>query len=554
MSAHINPIEKVAATEFCTNCRTINFTEIFSIDPSSIVSDFNSPGRKVADLVGSPRKVSKSSSPCPLCHLYATVVGGYQSSRSTDTGAKADECLYSLIVRSTAKLHKNDSAFTGEKRTADPDTLPRLILQIFREPFEPFMAFVTDMFLFDQNSLLDGHNEAKGGSCGYVNTNILRSFVDYCCKNHINSPICGDSNQIQGPELPSFKVIDVESLCIIYAGPGPVYTALSYRWGEQAYDPSCQPFDENGNLKDASALPLVISDALKVTRDMGFRYCWVDRYCIPQNDPSAMEIQFGHMDQIYRHATVTIISDSYSPFLPGVTQKLETTALPVRVGECNIAAAALKFDGMQHRIRWSPWAERAWTYQEGLFSRRRLFFTDKGVYYECGRMASGEAGFAAPQPRWNLREEDRAPWLSPTTSPKREQALLDCLKTYSKRRLTFAKDKLAAALGIFHAFEAPGQLMRHYLGTPVLRLASVETGSVDDLVTGLMKGMLFRQGSARYHGLPSWSWVGWTGEISFFTMNLKNLPSTETSSTQMAPRITSELMDAAPCHTDICHF
>ncbi|RSL93641.1 hypothetical protein CEP52_013139 [Fusarium oligoseptatum] len=116
---------------------------------------------------------------------------------------------------------------------------------------------------------------------------------------------------------------------IVNPGPDPVYTALSYRWGKQAYDASFQPFDKSGELRDPSALPQLISDALKVTKDLGFRYCWVDRYCIPQDDPRAMQIQLGHMDDIFRLATVTIVAVSDNDYLPGVSQKLNNVVQPL---------------------------------------------------------------------------------------------------------------------------------------------------------------------------------------------------------------------------------
>ncbi|RFN44606.1 het-domain-containing protein [Fusarium flagelliforme] len=544
MSSDIIHINKDTATKLCSNCKAVDFDAILSLDQGSLKSGYDVPipnGRKVADLVGNPN--TWSSAACPLCRLYAF------TTLNAKHGSDVDNTSYSLVVRSTAKMLENKDTFTGEVRMADVATIPQVILQVFHEPINMFnpCLYVADYYLFDQDPLDPKENtviktQPHVNELGYINASILKSFLDYCWEHHTDSLICGTDHQPQGFGLPLFKVIDVESLCIVDAGQDPTYTALSYRWGDEAYDPSRQPFDDKGQLRDASALPLMISDALKVTKDLGFRYCWVDRYCIPQNDPQAMEVQFGQMDLTYRSAAVTIIADSCSPFLPGVTQKLKTMVSPVQIGERNIAAANLRFKNIELAIGHSPWATRAWTYQEGLFSRRRLFFTDLGVYYECGRMASAEQGFAAPQPRWSLREGDKAPWLLSASSFERENALVSCLETYSKRVLTFVKDRLSAALGILHAFEAPGQLMRHYLGTPILQSESTETNSMEALILGFLKGMLWHEGSNRCHDLPSWSWAGWTGEIFFFKKTLE-ITSAPTLSSRTAIHIKSELMD-----------
>ncbi|KAJ4017491.1 hypothetical protein NW752_001397 [Fusarium irregulare] len=543
MNSEVYQVNKNTATELCSNCKAIDFDAILSLDQEDLKSGADAPipnGRKVADLVGNPN--TWSSSTCPLCRLYAF------TNMKAVLDSDIDKTSYSLVVRSTSEMLKNDDAFTGEVRMADAATIPQVMLQVFHEPINFFnpCLYIADYYLFDQNSLDPRQNtpvaQSNRNELDYIDASILKSFLEYCWEHHEDSLICGTHHQPQDFSLPLFKVIDVESLCIAEAGQDPTYTALSYRWGEEAYDPSRQPFDDKGQLVDAGALPLMISDALKVTKDLGFRYCWIDRYCIPQNDPQAMEIQFGQMDLIYRNAAVTIIADSHSPFLPGVTRKLETKVPPVRIEDRNIAAGNIEFKNIELRISRSPWATRAWTYQEGLFSRRRLFFTDVGVYYECGRMASAEQGFAAPQPRWNLKEGDKAPWLLSTNSSEREKALLLCIETYSKRALTFVKDRLSAALGVLHAFEAPGQLMRHYLGTPILRFESTEMNSMQAFTLGFLKGMLWHEGSERCHGLPSWSWAGWTGEIFFFKKTVDMIPAPMPSS-RTAIQIKSELMD-----------
>lgn len=52
----------------------------------------------------------------------------------------------------------------------------------------------------------------------------------------------------------------------------------------------------------------VIEDALFVLKELGFRYLWVDRYCIDQGDDRDKAIQIANMNQVFANAQVTIIA------------------------------------------------------------------------------------------------------------------------------------------------------------------------------------------------------------------------------------------------------
>ncbi|KAK2055223.1 HET-domain-containing protein, partial [Colletotrichum caudatum] len=55
-------------------------------------------------------------------------------------------------------------------------------------------------------------------------------------------------------------------------------------------------------------LPPVIQDAMRATIKLGFRYIWIDRYCIWQDDPAHKMSQVERMDQIYGDAELSIIA------------------------------------------------------------------------------------------------------------------------------------------------------------------------------------------------------------------------------------------------------
>jgi len=58
-----------------------------------------------------------------------------------------------------------------------------------------------------------------------------------------------------------------------------------------------------------------------VVKKLGYRYLWVDRYCINQGNEEEKADQCGKMDLIYQNADLTIIAaigDNPTYGLPGV--------------------------------------------------------------------------------------------------------------------------------------------------------------------------------------------------------------------------------------------
>ncbi|KAK4100523.1 heterokaryon incompatibility, partial [Parathielavia hyrcaniae] len=57
-----------------------------------------------------------------------------------------------------------------------------------------------------------------------------------------------------------------------------------------------------------NGLSAAISDAIQVTKALGYNYLWVDRYCIDQSDPQEMHSQINQMDLIYSMSEVTLVA------------------------------------------------------------------------------------------------------------------------------------------------------------------------------------------------------------------------------------------------------
>ena len=94
------------------------------------------------------------------------------------------------------------------------------------------------------------------------------------------------------------------------------YVALSYVWGVAATSNAGFAHDVDNKI-----LPKVISDSILVVRALRYRYLWVDRYCVPQ-DEEQLKLQIENMGRIYKNAEFTIIAaagDGPEYGLPGVS-------------------------------------------------------------------------------------------------------------------------------------------------------------------------------------------------------------------------------------------
>ncbi|ORY04763.1 heterokaryon incompatibility protein-domain-containing protein, partial [Clohesyomyces aquaticus] len=158
------------------------------------------------------------------------------------------------------------------------------------------------------------------------------------------------------------------------------FLALSYVWGPQA-----QGLDKEAARISftVNSCPRTIQDAIKVTKCLGYRYLWVDRYCIDQVHSAVKMVQLAMMDLIYRSADLTIIAaagsdDSHG--LPGAGTVPRKQQDHANLEPYSFVSTG---PGLHFRVQSSKWASRGWTYQEEQLSTRRLYFTDTEVALVC---------------------------------------------------------------------------------------------------------------------------------------------------------------------------
>ncbi|KAH6883250.1 heterokaryon incompatibility protein-domain-containing protein [Alternaria rosae] len=353
-----------------------------------------------------------------------------------------------------------------------------------------------------------------------VDLNQTRDWLRFCDQNHTSG-----CRMPKLDTIPFFRLIDCTTRSIVNAPDQTNYTALSYCWG-----PSSDPRQEDWT-ELPSVAPLVIEDALKVTRELGIPYLWVDRYCNSQSDPHVLPIQLQHMHAVYRSAYVTIVAGSgIDPTfgLPGVSTRERKPQVSVQTHGYYLHC----IPDVGQEIRSSRWSTRGWTYQENYLSKRRLVFTETQTYFQCWNMHCCESTpldleKAHTKNLERFRDTIHTFRVYPQKGiGKTSNDVEQRIQEYLGRDLTKDSDALNAFLGIFQAFQELEDPVYNFWGLPISDERSitrthhtvVEPSKADELYGSLLSSLAWSTDfcdNASTHLLtrrlmfPSWTWAAW---------------------------------------------
>ncbi|RYN64440.1 hypothetical protein AA0117_g12464 [Alternaria alternata] len=316
-----------------------------------------------------------------------------------------------------------------------------------------------------------------------IDYEILRHWLRYCKFHHTKCTQTYDSI------IPGLRVIDCTTETVVYAPEDATfhYVALSYVWG-----------GTKSSGKDQDEFPATIRDAITVTIRLGYRYLWVDQYCINESSEGHKQAQIQLMGRIYAEAELVIIAaagSSSSYGLPGVGVKAREAQGRVRL-ENNVEL--IEMNEPDRELDMSAWAQRGWTHQEGYLATRSLVFTDKEVLYVCNQGAWQES---VQRP---AMEDDGQCWvmanacfhiraLPPYNSHAPVYFFLD---NYSGRKLSYDSDILNACIGVLNKFVGH----HHFWGMVTPRLDP-------ERCLPLCLEWRSRIPGTRREAFPSWSWV-----------------------------------------------
>lgn len=330
---------------------------------------------------------------------------------------------------------------------------------------------------------------------------------------------------------PSF-LIDVFNYCIISGKPECLYIALSYVWGKIF---SCRLMKDNletlqtahalREVETAESIPITIRHAIDLTRQLGERYLWVDMLCIVQDERDDLKAQeLSKMGDIYQNACLTIIAadgghaDHGLRGIREISQPLKRSCTQhvFSLGK-NAKAIFRMFRKQNEREEDDPYDpitvyyRRAWTFQEYLFSRRRVIFEKGSVLWECCCTTWFEDidcsdGVKLGQSAILGRNISLFQKGSPDL-----YNLMKMVNSFNQRQLTYEEDSLSAFSGLASAMSL--SFVGGFLcGLPELFFDIALLWQPDGELrrrrnTSSEAAFSFAQSST----LPSWSWAGWAG-------------------------------------------
>lgn len=365
-----------------------------------------------------------------------------------------------------------------------------------------------------------------------VRYDAAKSWIHSCKKQHTTT--CARLTR----SFDSLRIIDCHTRTIMPAPPDCEYVALSYVWGTTHL---VTPKD----LLDWSRVPELIKDTIAATLGLGYKYLWVDYYCIPQDDPIQRQYQIENMDKIYSEAQITIIaacSEDASTGMPGVGKEIRKPSVAAQIGNGSLVAVySTEVDEVEH----SKWSTRGWTFQEGLLASRRILFTDTGMYFQCSggepneTCATEALDIELGLPASQMGVIDH--WLFPDYGPVSmfPSMIWDSLKNYSRRSLTFESDSLNAFTGILNRFAQSSEHFNHVWGIPVYRkkLHHPTAGSGIEFVKDytvlqtyseqLASSLVWKLAEPDWNStlrkdFPTWSWASLPGVIECEQEDIRN--------------------------------
>ncbi|KAF5695402.1 hypothetical protein FDENT_485 [Fusarium denticulatum] len=313
------------------------------------------------------------------------------------------------------------------------------------------------------------------------------------------------------------------------------YVALSYRWGSDLpLRLTKDTMDDFIKGRPISELPETLQDAVCISRNLGFKFIWIDALCIVQDDENDWAEQSALMADIYRYSSLNLCAADSAGCGSGMVEMaaphlMEIAAATTRSTDTGFRESVVLVGGPISTavIDWDRCGllSRGWVFQEGLCSPRGLYVSRRhGLWWDCGTMIdmidSHESILTGDTDHAFDPRTERRSFLSLTNLSNHHYMAIrdfsftwyDWMEEFTSKYLTRITDRLPAVAG-----------MASYVAS--LSGMKYRAGLWEE---DILRGLMWRSSSSGHAkrvpgGASTWSWASITGPVyydKFFTMRV----------------------------------
>lgn len=397
-------------------------------------------------------------------------------------------------------------------------------------------------------------DESQSYSLGQPNDDLqlMRTWMEVCSREH---PQCEVLRRDDPPsrllDVRAFahqddiRLVDTESI----GGTIPNFVCLSHCWGSSPFQPSRTTKDtiaQNRERISFASLSNTFKDAIRLTKQMGQRYLWIDSLCILQDDAHDWATEAPKMPGIYGRSILTLAALSSADGRGGCRTSHDRDSKLSVSRRLDISRGAEHVRFFENKPKYwyeeygdnpykhaqfgmNPLRTRAWALQERELSTRCIHFSGRMLLWQCRTMkGSSELPWTELEPLddfapWPVRDKPSESSEYGGTVPQRAR-WYDIIEDYSSRFATRETDKLPAIAGMASEISQSLRECRYFAGLfeahmPSTLLWMVRPKHSDDETT--IYSAFYPRRPMTYRG-PSWSWASIDGAITFNSQRLSN--------------------------------
>ncbi|RDW56940.1 hypothetical protein BP5796_13007 [Coleophoma crateriformis] len=295
------------------------------------------------------------------------------------------------------------------------------------------------------------------------------------------------------------------------------YVALSHCWGDVTKEQTEKFWTSTQNIQtrqkgfSINELPKTFRDAIRVTRELGQEYLWIDSLCILQDDTPDWQRESKLMESVFSSAYCVIAASSATSSLEGFLERdvssncvSTTDAMGRQIYVCEDK------DDFDNDVNEAGLNKRGWVLQERVLSRRTIHFSKRQTYWECGEGVRCENLNLLTTPEWGhyFLLDPIFPTRLLKAGTKRTVAFFNSLiEDYSVRGLSEPADRAIAIAGLQSRIaKALGCEHRHGILDRFLHRNLLWQRPVGGKLDQILYNNL---------NVPSWSWMAYQGCIKF---------------------------------------